>query len=164
VRENLMPHSLAENANATGRNGALNKPSNPCGTALVEDDQFLLGSADQRVLLAASRLAALMHQAAKDNGFSFGTLGGLIEKDASAVSRAFDPDDPSTGLKLIAGLLLLDRSHSWLTGACRLTGGEYVERPRLTPEQKLERLTATCRRHGRLGAALIEEALGEDAP
>lgn len=159
-----MAKSLAENANATVCNGALNSHANPGGAALVEDDQFVLGTTDQRIILAASRLAALMHKAAKDNGFSFGTLGGLIEKDASAVSRAFDPDNPPTALQLLAGLLLLDRTHSWLGGACRLTGGEYVDRPRLTPEQKLERLTQACRRHGRLGEALISEAFGDDAP
>jgi hypothetical protein len=157
-----MRATLTESRITTQRNGALNSVTNP-SEALTDDDQFFLGSADERCKEGASRMGALVQQAQRDNGFTLSTLGGMIDKDAPTASRAFDKENPHTVLRLIAGVILLDKTHTWLRGVCRLAGGEYVERPKLTKEQRYDLLMQTLERHGEIGKAFIRETFnGEE--
>ncbi len=155
-----MSSSLPGTPSETGRKGALNTPENP-SRPLVEDEQLVLGAADDRCRLGASRMAALAHDAQRENGFSLSTLSRLIGKDdAVAASRAFDSENPHTVLRLLAALVLLDKTRTWLRGLCRLAGGEFVDQPRLTDAEFRARVERKARR-GRADSAWLDEALEE---
>jgi hypothetical protein len=108
-------------------------------------------------------MAALAHESSRGR-FSFATVGRISGREAVAVTRAFDVEDPSSALRCLAALLLLDSDRVWLRGVCRLFGGDFVERPKLTKEQKYDLLIETLHRHGKPGEAYITEAFGEAAP
>ena len=155
---------LPESRQATPRNAPLNSDATASGNALVEEDQFLLGSPDERCRVAASRMAALVKESQRENGYTLGTVAHLAGKETPYASKAFDVDDPSAVLRLVAAVVLLDRDRTFLRGVAQLAGVEVVERPRLTPEQERDRLLDTLRRHGSVGAALIAEAFPEVSP
>ena len=155
---------LPESRQATPRNAPLNSDATASGNALVEEDQFLLGSPDERCRVAASRMAALVKESQRENGYTLGTVAHLAGKETPYASKAFDVDDPSSVLKLIAAVLLLDKAGVWIRGTASLTGRVVEDRPRLTPEQERDRLLDTLRRHGSVGAALIAEAFPEVSP
>jgi hypothetical protein len=156
--------TLPQEPEATNRNGCLNKPANPFSSGLTDDDQFLLGAADERCRVGASRMAGLSKEAQRVNGFTLGTVAALAGKDTPYASKALDVEHPSLVLQLVAAIILLDKERVFLRGLARLAGGEYVDRPRLTPEQERDRLLETLRRHGSVGAAFIAEAFPEVAP
>jgi hypothetical protein len=156
-----MAEGSPANRSASTRKGALNERANP-SEPMVESDQFLLGSADARCLEAASLMCGAVHQASRDNGFTLSTVASLAGKDLSGASRAFDGQDPHTVLRYVAAVILLDKSRTFLRLVNRLAGCELVERPKLTPEQKVERLEAYLRRRGKVGELEIAEAYGED--
>jgi hypothetical protein len=158
-----MASSVAEAGCEKACKRALNAGANP-SERLTDGDQFLLGSTEEKCREGAVRLAVFARESMRDNGFSLSTLGSMIGKDATAAHRVLDVEDPSIALRVLAAMLLLDKSGTWLGGAARLTGRALVDRPRLTPEQKLERLTETLERHGQIGRAVIAEAFGEEQP
>jgi hypothetical protein len=129
---------------------------------MVENDQVLLGSPDEKCREAAALVSAAVREAMRENGFSLSTIGGVIGKDAVAAHRAFDVTEPSTVLQLLAAVLRLDRKGIVLRCLARLVGCEVVVKPKLTTEEKLARLETKLREHGRMGEAVIEEAYGED--
>ena len=159
-----MPRSVPEQSHTTQSNGTLNSAANPSENALIEEDQFFLGSADERCRVGASRIGALLKEAQRASGFTLSTLGGMVGKDAPCASRAFDVENPHTVVELLCAAFLLDKSRTLIRGINRMLGGEFVERPKLTPEQKFERLAAAVRRMGKAGDQFIAEALGEDSP
>jgi hypothetical protein len=60
-------------------------------------------------------------------------------------------------------VLWRDRSRSVISLLCRLCGGEFVAKPRLSETEKLERLERTLReKAGTVGEDLIRTAYGED--
>jgi hypothetical protein len=158
-----MSQSVAESQDEKVCKGALNTPANP-SERLVDGDQFFLGSTEEKCREGANRLAVLARQSMRDNGFSLSTLGSMIGKDATAAHRVLDVETPSIAFQVLAALLLLDKDRTFLRGVARAVGCDVVERPRLTPEQKFDRLVETLRRHGKAGEAFIGEAFGEDAP
>jgi hypothetical protein len=163
MRETVMGQSVAETTDAKVCKVALNVAANP-SQALIDGDQFFLGSTEEKCREGAVFLAKQAKQARQDNGFSLSTLGSMLGKDATAAHRVFNDEDPSIALQAIAAHLLLDKTRTLLRGMARAVGCEVVERPRLTPEQKLDRLVETLRRHGRIGAGVLEEAFGEESP
>jgi hypothetical protein len=156
-----MREASTEGSPASTRKPALNERANP-SRPLVESDQFLLGSADARCLEAASLMCAAVHQASRDNGFTLSTVASLAGKDLSGASRAFDGQDPHTVLRYVGAVILLDRTRTFLRLVNRLAGCDLVERPKLTPEQTVERLVGYLRRRGKVGELEIAEAYGED--
>jgi hypothetical protein len=158
-----MRESVTQGPDEKCCKGALRTSANP-SQPLVDGDQFFLGSTEEKCREGAVRLALIARQAMRDNGFSLSTLGTMIGKDATAAHRVLDTESPSIALQVLAAILLLDKSATWLRGQARLTGRDVVDRPRLTPEQKLDRLVETLRRHGKIGEAFLEESFGEDAP
>jgi hypothetical protein len=142
-------------------NGALNRQENPSWPA-VEDGQFTLGSAEEKCRQGASLIAAQVKASQRSNGFTLGTVASLAGKETPYVSKVFDVEAPHAALQMLAAVILLDKDRTFLRGLARAAGCDVVERPRLTPEQKYERLIATLERHGPVGRALIDEAL-EDA-
>lgn len=152
-----MPESLPHAASETERKGALNSPENP-SRPLTENDQILLGSPDEKCREAAALVGAAVREAMRENGFTLGTIGSLVGKDAVAAHRAFDVEDPCTAMQLLAAVLTLDRRRIVLRSLARLVGCDIVEKPRLTDAEKVARLEETLRRHGRMGEAVIEEA------
>ncbi len=158
-----MREGVREVGSETNRKEALNKAENP-SRPLAEGPQMELGRADDRCRVGASRMAAFAHDSVNLAGVTLGTVGGLIGKDAVAAHRAFDVQDPCSAFRLLAALLLLDKNRLWLSGVCRMFGGEFVERPRLTKEQKYELVVAKLREMGRVGQAVLDEALGEETP
>src|SRR3990170_8397472 len=111
-----MRESLPENGSATPCKGTLNNHANPSRTVsdgLTEGDQFFLGSPDARCRDGAARIAELVPQAQRDNGFTLGTIAGLAGKGISNASRAFDLEDPHTVLRFVAAVILLDKKRSF---------------------------------------------------
>jgi hypothetical protein len=143
--------------------GALNRQENP-SWAPEEDGQFSLGSAEEKCREGAAGIAALVKESQRKNGFTLGTVASLAGKETPYVSKIFDIEAPHAALVMLAAVIILDKDRTFLRGLNRAAGCDLVERPKLTPEQKLERLTEALRRHGKLGEALIAEALGDDAP
>lgn len=156
-----MRETLPEDAKESGGNGALHRQETPKWPQ-VESGQFTLGSAEEKCREGASQIAALAKESRRTNGYSLSTVASLVAKETPYVSKTFDVEAPHAALQMLAAVILLDRDHSFLRGVCRLAGLDAVERPRLTPEQKLERLVETLRRHGRMGEAVIEETFGDE--
>jgi hypothetical protein len=156
-----MREASPEDSRASTIKGALNDRSNP-SEPMVESDQFLLGSADARCIEAASQMCVSVHGAVRDSAFTLSTVASLVGKDLAGASRAFDEEHPHTVLRYLAAVILLDKSRTFLRGLNRLAGCDLVERPKLTPEQELERLRDTLRRHGKLGEAILAEAREEE--
>lgn len=154
-----MRETMPETPNENGRNRALNGDEN-ASRPLIEDEQLVLGSSEEKCRVGASRMATFAHHAMRDNGFSGSTVGSLAGKDAVAAHRAFDPEEPPTALLCLAALLLLDKNRTWLRGAARLVGCELVERPTLT-DAEFRRRVETKAKHGKADAAWLEEALEE---
>jgi hypothetical protein len=139
--------------------GALNGTANP-SERLIDGDQFTLGSTEEKCREGANRLALLAREAMRDNGFSLSTLGSMIGKDATAAHRVLDAEDPSIALRVLAALLLLDKTATWLGGTARLTGRDLVERPAMTDAEFRRRVESKAR-HGKADAAWLEEAMEE---
>jgi hypothetical protein len=158
MREN-MPGPRVERSG----NGALYEQETPSWPA-AEGAQGTLGSPDEKALLAASRMGALLKEAQRASDFTLGTVGRLAGTETPYVSKAFDLEAPHRVLRMFAAILYLDISGVFLRGVAQMTGRDVVERPRLTPEQKLARIEEALRRHGKAGEALLAEAYGEDAP
>ena len=154
-----MPETVPEATQAKPRNGVLNADANP---SLLDQEQFFLTAPVESCRVGAARIAALVKEAQRESGFTLGTVAHLAGKETPYASKAFDQDDPSAVLRLLAAVLLLDRSGVFLRGFARLAGREVVDRPRLTPEQERDRLLDALRRHGPMGEALIREAFGEE--
>jgi hypothetical protein len=152
-----MAQTFAQTPSEMERKGALNGRENP-SEPLTENGQILLGSPDEKCREAAALVSAAVREAMRENGFTLGTIGGLIGKDAVAAHRAFDVEEPSTVMQLLAAVLTLDQKRIVLRALSRLVGCEVVEKPRLTDAEKVARLEETLRRHGRMGEAVIEEA------
>lgn len=161
MREPSQRLGSPEEFTEMNRNEGLNKGENP-SQPLVECGQILIGSSAEKCKEAAVEMAVAAHDAARKGGFSFSTVGTVSSRGAVAVTRAFDKEDPPSTFVCLAGLLMLDTSNEWLRRAARLKGCALVEKPRLTKEQKYDRLVETLRRHGRLGEALLSES--EDGP
>lgn len=157
-----MPGSVPSPRVETQGNGTLNRPETPSWPA-AEGAQFTLGSADSKCTVAASRMAALVKEAQRASDFTLGTVAHLSGKETPYVSKCLDPDEPHSALRMLAAVIYLDKARTWLRGVAAMAGCDLVERPRLTAEQKLERLTDALKRHGKLGEALLAEAL-EDTP
>lgn len=144
-------------ADETVRNGALNNDETP-SQPLVENGQVVLGSSQAKCLEAASQMAAAAHEAARKSGFSFATVATICGELPVAVTRAFDIADPPKAFRAIAGLVTLDDNDVWLRRVCQLKGGEFTKKPKLTAEQKVERLEARLRLLGHIGDDLITES------
>jgi hypothetical protein len=157
-----MRESVAQTPDEKRCKGGLNMIANP-SERLTDGDQFTLGSTEEKCRAGAIRLAVLAREAMREGGFSLSTLGSMIGKDATAAHRVLDVENPSIALQVLAALLILDKSATWLGGTARLTGRGVIDRPRLTHEQKVERLETYLRRRGRVGEMEIAEAYGEDA-
>jgi hypothetical protein len=127
----------------------------------AEGAQFTLGSADSKCALAASRMAALVKEAQRASDFTLGTVAHLAGKETPYVSKCLDATEPHSALRMLAAVVYLDKSRTWLRGVAAMAGCDIVERPMLTPEQELERLRDTLRRHGKLGEAILAEAREE---
>ena len=139
------------------RNRALNSDETP-SQPLVEDGQVVLGSSQEKCLEAAALMAAAAHEAARKSGFSFATVATVSGETPVTITRAFDIQDPPKTFRALAALLTLDDSNEWLRAACRLKGGQFTRNPKLTAEQKVERLEARLRLLGHIGEDLISEA------
>lgn len=147
----------------SGGNGGLNKQENP-SWAPGEDGQFTLGSAEERCREGASHIAALARQSRQSNAYSLGTIASLVGKEVPYVSKCLDVDDPHAALLMVAAVILLDKDRSFVRGLALASGCDIVVRPRLTAEQKLERLEAYLRKRGKVGEMEIAEAYGENEP
>jgi hypothetical protein len=156
-----MTQTVAETPVAKHCKVPLNGSANP-SERLIDGDQFTLGSTEEKCREGAVYIATNAKRARQDNGFSLSTLGSMIGKDATAAHRVFNDEETSIALQVLAAHLLLDKTRTLLRAMARAVGCEVVERPRLTPEQKLERLVETLRRHGKIGSGVLEEAFGEE--
>jgi cyanate lyase len=157
-----MRATLTEAKQETRGNLALNRRENPSWPA-IENGQFTLGSAEEKCRTGAVAIAVAAKESRRTNGYSLGTVASLVGKETPYVSKCLDKDDPHSALQMVVATLLLDTDHSFLRAIARMRGCDVIERPTLTPEQKLERLLETLDRHGEMGKALAREAFGEDA-
>jgi hypothetical protein len=107
-------------------------------------------------------MAALVKEAQRASDFTLGTVAHLAGKETPYVSKCLDVDEPHAALRMLAAVVYLDKSRVWLRGVAAMAGCDIVERPKLTPEQELERLRDTLRRHGKLGEAILAEAREEE--
>lgn len=158
-----MAPSVAENPGDKGCKGSLNGTANP-SERLIDGDQFFLGNADEKCRIGANRIALLSRQSMQDNGFSLSTLGSMIGKDATAAHRVLDTDasHPPVALQVLAAVLLLDKSRTWLRGVAALVGCEVSQRPAIDDAEFRRRVEHKARQ-GKADSAWLEEAL-EDAP
>jgi hypothetical protein len=130
----------------------------------IADDQLELGVAVRSAL--DDRWRALLAVLRGAVG-SLGTKQGLdlaeeCDADPGQFSRALH-GKANFSLRWLIVVLWRDRSRSVIGFLCRLCGGEFVEKPRFTDAQKLERLERTLRaKAGAVGEDLIRDAYGED--
>ena len=144
-------------------NGALNKPPTPTWP-LVEKGQFILGSADERCLEAASRACVLVKDSQARNGFTLSTVATLVGKEAPYVSKCLDREEPHAVLRMVAALLLLDRDHTFLAGLATMAGCDLVERETLSDAEFRRRVEAWAKQAKSHQASLTEALGSEDAP
>jgi ribosomal protein L31E len=71
-------------------------------------------------------------------------------------SRALAGKGYHLDVEVLPALFLHDPDRLLIQHLCALCGGTFIETPRLTPEQKLERLTKACRESGPIGEALLK--------
>jgi hypothetical protein len=133
-------------------------------TDVIADDQLELGVAVRSAL--DDRWRALL-------GVLRGAVGAIDAKqgldiaaecgvDPGQFSRALHGKGANFSLRWLIVVLWRDRSHSVIGFLCRLCGGEFVAKPRLTPEERIERLEQTLREAGAFGEAVLRAAYGED--
>jgi hypothetical protein len=147
----------------TEGNKALNGHETPSWPA-TEGAQFTLGSADSKCSLAASRMAALVKEAQRASDFTLGTVAHLAGKETPYVSKCLDAEDPHAVLKMLAAVVYLDKSRTWLRGLTAMAGCDLVERQEISDAEFRRRVEAWSRR-GRLNGEALGEALKpEDAP
>ena len=137
--------------------GALNATENPSWPA-SEGDQFTLGSADSKCSVAASRMAALVKEAQRLSDFTLGTVAHLAGKETPYVSKCLDVDDPHAALKMLAAVVYLDKTKTWLRGVAAMAGCDLVERKEISDAEFRRRVEAWSR-GGKLNAAALVEAL-----
>jgi hypothetical protein len=132
-------------------------------TDSIADDQLELGVAVRSAL--DDRLRALL-------GVLRGAIGALDAKQGLDIAEecGADPGQFSRALhgkanfslRWLIVVLWRDRSRAVISLLCRLCGGEFVQRPRLTPEQRLERIEEALRGAGAFGEAVLRAAYGDD--
>ena len=136
---------------------ALNGEENPSWPA-AEGAQITLGSADSKCALAASRMCALVKEAQRASDFTLGTVAHLSGKETPYVSKCLDVDDPHAALKMLAAVVYLDKSRTWLRGLAAMANCDLVERQEITDAEFRRRVEAWSR-GGKLNAAALVEAL-----
>jgi hypothetical protein len=130
----------------------------------IADDQLELGVAVRSAL--DDRWRALM-------AVLRGAVGALDAKQGLDIAAECDADagqfsralhgKANFSLRWLIVVLWRDRSRSVIGFLCRLCGGEFVAKPRLSETEKLERLERTLReKAGTVGEDLIRTAYGED--
>lgn len=158
-----MPSTVRRDEDRTLGNTALNGQENP-SWPVAEGAQFTLGSADSKCALAASRMAALVKEAQRASDFTLGTVAHLAGKETPYVSKCLDVDDPHAALRMLAAVIYLDKSRTWLRGVAAMAGCDVVERQEITDAEFRRRVEAWAHL-GKLNAAALVEALKpEDAP
>ncbi len=138
----------------------------PPGEVLIAE-QLCLGTAVRSALeeRASAFLALARTVVAKLEGKQGLDLAAEAGKDPAEFSRALH-GKVALSVKSLLVLLWRDRSRSLIQFLCAVCGGDFVERPKQTPEQRLAlyeaRLTELAK--SQAGAAIAAAIRGEDEP
>lgn len=112
---------------------------------------------------AGDKLLASIAEAVGASGKVTDDLAVDLSVDPGQFSRALRGKGTHFSVRWLPAILYRDKARIVIRYLCHLCGGEFVEKPRLSPEQKLERLEKTLRDSGAVGDSIIRAAYGEDA-
>ena len=154
-----MHQTLAQNTDEKRCKGALNGSANP-SERLIDGDQFLLGSTEEKCREGAVYLATKARESMRANEFSLSTLGSMLGKDATTAHRVLDVENPSLSLQVLAAVLLLDKDRTFARGVVAAIGCELIERPAMTDAEFRRRVESKAK-SGKADAAWLEEAMQE---
>jgi len=130
-------------------------------------EQLSLGTAvrsalDERVVAFLGLARTVVAKAEGKQGLDLAAEAG---KDPAEFSRALH-GKVALGVKSLLVLLWRDRSHVLIQFLCCVCGGDFVERPKQTPEQRLAMYEARLAELAKseAGAAIAAAIRGDDAP
>jgi hypothetical protein len=111
---------------------------------------------------AGDKLLTVIGEAVGASGKVTDDLATDLAVDPGQFSRALRGRGIHFSVRWLPAIIYRDRERILVRHLCHLAGGEFVERPRLTPEQRLERLEKTLREAGTFGDAVLRAAYGEE--
>jgi hypothetical protein len=119
----------------------------------VVQDAF--GSAGERLMRTIAEAVGASGKVADDLAVDLGV-------DPAQFSRALrGKGGAHFSARWLPAIVYRDRERILIRHLCRLAGGEFVERPKFTPEQRLELLEKVLHDAGPFGEAVLRAAFGE---
>lgn len=145
------------------RSAPVNEFQDPCEPMNAE--QLPLGNVVQNAFgSAGEKFLRGIAEAVGAAGKVTDDLAADLGVDPGQFSRAMHSKGTHFSVKWLPAILYRDRARIVIRHLAHLCGGEFVERPRLKPEEKLALLEKTRRDAGLVGEAVIRQAYGEDMP
>lgn len=115
------------------------------------------GSAGDRLLVVIAEAVGAAGKVADDLAEDLGV-------DPGQFSRALRGRGIHFSARWLPAILYRDRSRILIRHLCNLCGGEFVEKPALTPEQELANIKRVLAEAGPVGDAIMRQARGEVQP
>lgn len=132
------------------------------GQEVLQAQQLPLGAVVRDTFSeAGDRLLQVLRDALAGQGKQGDDLAADLGVDPGQLSRALHGRGAHFSLRWLPGALYRDRSHAIIRHLCHLSGGEFVPKPELTPEQELSNLKAVLLEAGPVGEAILRAARGE---
>lgn len=129
---------------------------------VLQEQQIPLGSVVRDAFgKAGDQLLVVLRDALAGQGKQGDDLAVDLGVDPGQLSRALHGRGAHFSLRWLPAALYRDRSRELICHLCRLAGGDFVERPELTPEQELAALKHVLQEAGPVGEAILRAARGE---
>lgn len=131
----------------------------------AEPEQLPLGHVVQDAFgSAGDRLLRAIGEAVGASGKVTDDLATDLGVDPAQFSRALHGKGAHFSTRWLPAVLYRDRARILIRHLCFMCGGDFVERPSLTPEQELGNLKRVLAESGAVGDAILRAARGEVQP
>lgn len=131
------------------------KPSTP------PPEQLPLGTVVRDAFgTAGDRLLQVIAEAVGASGKVTDDLAAELNVDPGQFSRAIRGRGIHFSVRWLPAILYRDRTRILIRHLCALCGGEFIEKPELTPEQELAALKRVLSEAGPVGDAIMRTARG----
>jgi hypothetical protein len=129
-------------------------PANPMQLPLGVDYRATVDAAGQKLLVTVA-------EAIGSSGKQWDDFANNIGVDPGQLSRALSGRGVHFSVRWLPAIIWRDTEHRIVKHLCAMAGGAFVERPRLTAEEKVALLEKTLRDSGPYGEAVLRAAYGE---